>query len=188
MSIENSSRAVSALNRSLVALTASLLGSMAIASAAASAAPASRTVVRRSAHGAVVRTTSGAVVRTFSFTASRNSRTTTVVNIDTLLINARCDSTGNPVIFAFTSSSNADLFGRLFDGLGRLHTIRSSAFTSRSRGISLSPNTPSDYNSSGTVMFGNSKGQVVTVDYAFDNATTLAKLNVCTVYGSYIAS
>jgi hypothetical protein len=29
---------------------------------------------------------------------------------------------------------------------------------------------------------------VVTVDYAFDNSTTLAKPDVCTVYGSAIAS
>jgi hypothetical protein len=30
--------------------------------------------------------------------------------------------------------------------------------------------------------------KVVTINYAFDNATTLAKLNVCTVYGSVIAT
>ncbi len=188
--IQNPGGGSSALNpkRGLMALTAALLASMALAAVATSATPVNRTVVRRSAHGAVVRTTSGAVVKTFSFISRPNSRTTTVVNIDSLLINARCDSTGNPVIFAFTSANNADLFGRLFDGQGRLHTIRNSAFTRRSQGVSLAPNTPSDFNSSGTVMFENSGGQVVTVNYAFDNATTLARINVCTVYGSIIAS
>jgi hypothetical protein len=33
-----------------------------------------------------------------------------------------------------------------------------------------------------------SDGKVVTVSYAFDNSTTLAKQNVCTVYGSFVAS
>ena len=37
-------------------------------------------------------------------------------------------------------------------------------------------------------MFESSTGQVVTVDYAFDNATTLDHANVCTAYGSVIAS
>ena len=62
--------------------------------------------------------TAGAVSKTFSFIGKPNSSTTTLVNVDSLLINARCDATGKPVIFAFTSASSADLFGRIFDGLG----------------------------------------------------------------------
>ena len=61
--------------------------------------------------------------KTFSFIGKPNSSTTTLVNVDSLLINARCDATGKPVIFAFTSASSADLFGRIFDGLGRLHIV-----------------------------------------------------------------
>jgi hypothetical protein len=129
-----------------------------------------------------------AVTKTFSFTGKSNSKTTTIVNIDSLLINARCDSRGNPVIFAFSSSDNADLFGRMFDGLGRVHIIKNSTFTNKSKGVSLSPSASGDFDSSGTVMFGTSDGKVVTVDYAFDNSTTFNHLNVCTVYGSVIAT
>jgi hypothetical protein len=131
--------------------------------------------------------TTGPVTKTFSFIGKANSKTTTLVNVDSLLINARCDSRGNPVIFAFSSASNADLFGRMFDGLGRLHIIRDSSFTKKTKGLSLSTTT-GDFDSTGTVMFEVSNGKVVTVNYAFDNSTTLAKLNVCTVYGSVIAT
>jgi hypothetical protein len=131
---------------------------------------------------------SGPATKTFSFIGKANSKTATLVNVDSLSINARCDSRGNPVIFAFTSASNADLFGRMFDGLGRLHIIKNSAFTKKSKGVSLSPNVAGDFNSSGTVMFEASTGKVVTLNYAFDNATTLNKQNVCTVYGSVIAT
>jgi hypothetical protein len=131
---------------------------------------------------------SGPATRTFSFIDKANSKTTTLVNVDSLLINARCDSSGSPVIFAFTSASTADLFGRMFDGFGRGHIIKNSAFTKQSKGVSLSPSVSGDYNSSGTVMFESSNGAVVTVNYAFDNSTTLGKMNVCTVYGSVIAT
>ena len=127
------------------------------------------------------------VTRTFSFIGKPGSRTSTVFNIDGLLVNARCDSRGNPVIFAFSSVSRADLFGRIFDGLGRLHIIKNSAFTRTSRGVGLSPSS-GDFDSTGAVLFEVSTGTVVTVSYAFDNATTLAKQRVCTVYGSFIAS
>ena len=133
-------------------------------------------------------TVSGPVTKTFSFIAKPNSKAVTVVNVDSLLINARCDPNGSPVIFAFTSASSADIFGRMFDGFGRGHIIKNSAFTKSSKGVSLSPAVSGDYNSSGTVMFETSTGKVVTVNYAFDNATTLAKQNVCTVYGSVIAT
>lgn len=130
---------------------------------------------------------SSAVTRTFSFIGTANSKTMTVVSIDSLLINARCNAQGEPVIFAFSSASNADLFGRFFDGLGRLHIIKNSSFTKKSKGVSLSA-TSGDFDSTGTVLFETFNGKVVTVDYAFDNSTTLAKRNVCTVYGSMTAT
>jgi hypothetical protein len=93
------------------------------------------------------KTSAGPVTKTFSFVGPRGSKTVNVVNIDGLTIN-RCGSGGQPVIFAFTNAPKADIFGRIFDGTGRL----------------------------------------VTVQYAFDNATTLGKQNVCTVFGSVVAS
>ena len=38
------------------------------------------------------------------------------------------------------------------------------------------------------ITFEQQQGKVVTINYAFDNATTLNKRNVCTVFGSYVAS
>jgi hypothetical protein len=131
--------------------------------------------------------TANAVAKTFSFVGKPNSSTTTLVNVNSLLINARCDSTGKPVIFAFSSASSADLFGRIFDGLGRLHVVKNSSFTKASKGVQLSTNS-GDFDATGTVLFETSNGKVVTVNYAFDNSTTLSKQNVCTVYGSVIAS
>jgi hypothetical protein len=127
------------------------------------------------------------VTRTFSFIGAPGSRTVTVVNIDSLLINARCNTSGNPVIFAFTSAGAADLFGRVFDGLGRLHIIKNTSFTRASKGVGLSTSS-GDFDSTGTVLFEVSNGTVVTVNYAFDNSTTLVRRNVCTVFGSLIAS
>jgi hypothetical protein len=130
----------------------------------------------------------GPVSKTFSFIAKANSKTSNVVsNIDGLTINARCNGSGEPVIFAFSSVKNGDLFGRMFDGLGRLHLIKNSSFTSSSKGVQLSANS-GDFDATGTVLFESSNGKTVTFNYAFDNATTLAKSNVCTVYGSFIAS
>lgn len=150
-----------------------------IASAVVLAVPAAATSRRL---GSV-----GAVTRTFSFIARANSKTVTVVNINGMLVNARCDAGGNPVIFAFSSARNADLFGRLFDGLGRVYIIKDSAFTKGSKGVFLSPSR-ADYDSTGSVLFETSSGAVVTIAYAFDNATTLARLPFCTVYGSLVAS
>jgi len=62
----------------------------------------------------------GPATRTFSFIGGAKSKTVTLVNADSLLINARCNAQGEPVIYAFSSSQNADLFGRFYDGLGRL--------------------------------------------------------------------
>ena len=131
--------------------------------------------------------TTGAVTRTFSFIGKANSKTATVVNIDSLLINARCDARGNPVVFAFSSSTNADLFGRLFDGLGRIHIIKNSSFTNKLKGVSLTP-ASGDFDSTGIVLFETSTGAVVSVNYALDNSTTLGKLSVCTVYGTVVAT
>lgn len=132
-------------------------------------------------------TTTGAVTRTFSFIGKANSKTVTLVNIDSLLINARCNAGGSPVIFGFSSAPNADLFGRIFDGLGRIHIIKTSSFTNKNKGVSLSPSS-GDFDSTATLLFETSSGKVVTVNYAFDNSTTLNKLDVCTVYGSFIAT
>ena len=131
--------------------------------------------------------TSNPVTKTFSFIGKANSKTSNIVNIDSLLINARCSSSGSPVIFAFSSAQKADLFGRFFDGQGRLHIIKNSSFVKGSSGVALYPSS-NDFDASGTVLFEVSDGTVVTVNYAFDNSTTLAKQNVCTVYGSYVAS
>lgn len=128
-----------------------------------------------------------AVSKTFSFIAKANSKTTTLVNVDSLLINARCSPNGSPVIFAFSSATSADLFGRIFDGFGRLHIVRNSSFTKTSKGEQLSTNS-GDFDGTGTLLFETSTGKVVTVNYAFDNSTTLSKQDVCTVYGSLIAS
>jgi hypothetical protein len=137
--------------------------------------------------GAASAITSNPVAKTFSFIGKPGSKTSTLVNIDSLLINARCSTNGSPVIFAFSSAQKADLFGRIFDGLGRLHIVKNSSFVKGSSGVALSTSS-GDFDATGTVLFEVSDGTVVTVNYAFDNSTTLAKQNVCTVYGSYIAS
>jgi hypothetical protein len=137
--------------------------------------------------GAASAITSNPVTKTFSFIGKPGSKTSTLVNIDSLLINARCSANGSPVIFAFSSAQKADLFGRIFDGLGRLHIVKNSSFVKGTSGVPLSTSS-GDFDATGTVLFEVSDGTVVTVNYAFDNSTTLAKQNVCTVYGSYIAS
>lgn len=131
--------------------------------------------------------TSSAVTRTFSFIGKPGSKTATLVNIDSLLINARCDSSGRPLVFAFTSASNADIFGRIFDGSGRVHILHNTSFNSKTKGIQLSPSS-NDFDSTGSVLFETSSGKVVTVNLAFDNSTTLGGQNSCTVFGSFIAT
>ena len=156
--------------RRLVAVTASI-GALAAIGAASASADVS----------------SGAVTKTFSFIAKPSSSTGTLVNIDSLLINARCDSSGRPLVFAFTSAPSADIFARVFDGYGRVHILKNTTFTNKTKGIQLSP--PSnDFDATGSVLFETSTGKVVTVNIAFDNSTTLNKQNVCTVFGSLIAS
>ena len=156
--------------RRLVAVTASI-GALAAIGAASASADVS----------------SGAVTKTFSFIAKPSSSTTTLVNIDSLLINARCDASGRPVVFAFTSAPRADIFGRIFDGYGRVHILKNTSFTNKTKGIQLSP-LSGDFDATGSVLFETSTGKVVTVNIAFDNSTTLVKQNVCTVFGSFIAT
>ena len=170
--------------RSLAALAVSIVA-LVLAAAGTSGATTPRAHVTSTARGTVA--VSSAVTRTFSFIGKPNSGTTTLFNIDGLLINARCGGNGSPIIFAFSEASNADLFGRVFDGLGRIHIVKNSAFTKASKGVGLYPSS-GDYDSTGTVLFEDSNGKVVTVNYAFDNATTLNRTNVCTVYGSYLAT
>jgi hypothetical protein len=128
----------------------------------------------------------GPVTKTFSFIGKPNSSTKTVINIDQFVVNARCDRGGAPVIFGFTTAGTADLFGRVFDGLSRLHIIKNTTFNKKSS-VLLST-TSGDFDSTGTLLFETSTGTVVTVQYAFDNSTTLGRQNLCTVFGSYIAS
>jgi hypothetical protein len=129
-----------------------------------------------------------AVTKTFSFIAKPSSATSTVVNIDSLLINARCDSSGRPVVFAFsTTTGPADIFGRIFDGYGRVHIFKHTSFTSKTKGIQLSP-LSGDFDATGSVLFETSTGKVVTVNIALDNSPTLVGQKVCTVFGSAIAT
>jgi hypothetical protein len=128
-----------------------------------------------------------AVTRTFFYTAKPGSSTKTLFSANQLTVNARCDSNGNPVVFAFSSANNADIFVRVFDGFGRLHTFKSTSFNRSNKGMRLS-SVSNDFDSTGTALFGTATGNVVTVNYAFDNATTMNGLNICAVYGSYVAS
>jgi len=128
-----------------------------------------------------------AVTKTFSFIGKPGSKTATLLNIDSLLINARCDSSGRPVIFAFTSANTADILGRIFDGLGRVHILDNTSFSKKTKGMQLSP-TSGDFDATGSLLFESSTGAVVTVNLAFDNSTTLGNQNLCTVFGSFIAT
>jgi hypothetical protein len=139
------------------------------------------------AAGAGSASAASAVVRTFSFIGKPSSGGgKVIVNIDGLVLNARCNSSGEPVIFAF-SNTDADLFGRAFDGYGRLSSIKQSAFVKGNPGVLLSVHS-GDFDASGNVVYETVAGKVVSVNYAFDNSTTLARRNLCTVYGSFIAT
>jgi hypothetical protein len=156
-----------------------------IASVGTSSASTDHSAAPTGGHHATV-ASAGSVTRTFSFIGPRGSKTVTVVNIDGLTINARCNTSGAPVIFAFSGAAQADILGRVFEGQGRLHSIHNTSF---GKGVSVQLSTSSgDFDASGSVLFETSAGKVVTVTYAFDNATTLGKQNVCTVYGSFVAS
>ncbi len=128
------------------------------------------------------------VTRTFSFIGKPGSKTVTLINnIDQFTINARCTSNGSPLVFAFSKAPAADIFSRVFDGLGRLHVQKNTAFNSSTRGLQLSPSS-NDFDSTGTVLFETLSGKVVTVNIAFDNSTTLGRRSLCTVFGSFFAT
>lgn len=171
--------------RSIVALSVSML---AVGGAAAGTASAhgEHATVKTTVHRAIVKGTAGPVTRTFSFIGAPGSKTTNVVSIDGLTINARCGTAGQPVIFAFSSVAKSDILGRIFDGLGRLHVVHNTSFGPN---VSVALSTTSgDFDASGSVLFETPAGKVVTINYGFDNATTLGKQKVCTVFGSAIAS
>jgi len=130
----------------------------------------------------------GPITKTFSFIAApgQPAKGKVIVNLDGLTINARCNPAGEPVIYAF-SSGDADLFGHIFDGYGRLSAIKQSRFTKSNKGVLLSVNN-GDFDASGQVDYETWTGKVVTVQYGFDNSTTLNNRKVCTVYGSAVAS
>jgi hypothetical protein len=128
-----------------------------------------------------------AVTKTFSFIGKPGSKTSTLMNIDNFAMNARCDTHGLPIVYAFSSANAGDLFGNFVDGAGRTHLIHNTSFAKGNKGVLVS-SPSSDQDSSGILLFENSNGKVVTVNYAFDNSTTLNKQNLCTVYGSYVAS
>ncbi len=133
------------------------------------------------------RATSGALTRAFSLIDKPNSKAVTLVNTDGLLINARCNSRGQPVVFAFTSAASSDLLGRIFDGQGRIHIVHNTDFTKRTPGVALYPSS-GDYDTTGTVLFEDISSRVVSVDYALDDSTTLSGRHVCTVYGTLTAT
>lgn len=171
--------------RVICALTLSTVAMTAVAAGTASAR-SERATVKTSVHAATVKGTAGPVTRTFSFTGPSGSKTANVVSIDGLTINARCGTGGQPVIFGFSSVAGSDLLGRIFDGLGRAHIIHNTSF---GPGVSVPLSTSSgDFDASGSVLFETPAGKVVTVAYGFDNAPTLGKQKVCTVFGSAIAS
>jgi hypothetical protein len=170
-------RGIGALSVSIVAMTAA---------AGTASARSDHATVKARVHAATVKGSAGPVTRTFSFIGPAGSKTATVVSIDGLTINARCGTAGQPVIFAFSSAAKSDILGRIFDGLGRLHSIHNTSFDP---GVSVALSTSSgDFDASGSVLFETPTAKVVTVSYGFDNATTLGKQKVCTVFGSAIAS
>jgi hypothetical protein len=128
-----------------------------------------------------------AVTKTFSYIAKPSSKTLTLVNIDSLLINGRCDASGRPVVFAFSSAPRADIFAHIFDGYGRVHIVKNTSFTNKTKGTQLSPSS-GDFDASGSVLFETTTGSVVTVNIAFDNSTTLVGQKLCTIFGSVIAT
>ncbi len=171
--------------RSIAALIVSMLA-VAVAAAGTAGASSGHATVKTTVHRAIVKGTAGPVTRTFSFIGAPGSKTANIVSIDGLTINARCGTAGQPVIFAFSSVAKSDILGRIFDGLGRVHVIHNTSFGPN---VSVALSTTSgDFDASGSVLFEAPTGKVVTVNYGFDNATTLGKQNVCTVFGSAIAS
>ncbi|MBV8220242.1 MAG: hypothetical protein JO325_17375 [Solirubrobacterales bacterium] len=171
--------------RGKTALMVSIIALVAVATGAASAS-ARQATAKTTVHAAIVKGTAGPVTRTFSFIGPRGSKTVNVVSVDGLTINARCGTAGQPVIFGFSSVAKSDILGRIFDGRGRVHIIHNTSFGPN---VSVPLSTSSgDYDASGSILFETPASKVVTISYGFDNATTLGNQNVCTVFGSLIAS
>ena len=171
--------------RGITGLIVSMLA-LAVATAGPASANNKHASVKATVHRGVVKGTAGSVTRTFSFIGAPGSKTANVVGIDGLTINARCGTAGQPVIFAFSSVTGSDILGRIFDGLGRLHVVHNTSFGPK---VSVALSTSSgDFDASGSILFETRAGKVVTVNYGFDNATTLGKQRVCTVFGSTVAS
>ena len=124
---------------------------------------------------------------TFAFQGGKGSALRTLLNVNGLTIRARCNSAGSPQITATTSSNNADLFGHVITGHGRVHAIADDAFH---KGVTanLVAGVTGDPDASGSVQYQIGSGKLVTVNYSFDNARTLNGTNVCTVYGSSLSS
>lgn len=159
---------------------------VAVAAAETASANGEHATGKTTVHGTTVKGTAGPVTRTFSFIGAPGSKTANIVSIDGLTINARCGTAGQPVIFAFSSVAKSDILGHVFDGLGRVHIVHNTSFGPK---VSVALSTTSgDFDASGNVLFETPTGKVVTVNYGFDNATTLGKQKVCTVFGSAIAS
>jgi hypothetical protein len=170
--------------RGMAALIVSV-SALVIAAAGTASAHSGGKTAKTTVHRAT-KTSVGPATKNFSFIGPRGSKTVNIVNIDGLTINARCGTSGQPVIFAFSSAATADIFGRIFDGAGRLHTIHNTSFT---KGVSVQLSTSTnDFDATGAALYETSTGKVVTVQYALDNATTLGKQNVCTVFGTAVAS
>jgi hypothetical protein len=169
------------------ALPALIVSLIALVVAAAGVSSANSPPARAKITRATTAAGAGPATKTFSFIGKPGSKTSTLVNVDQFLINARCGTGGQPVIFAFSSSNSGDIFGHIVDGLGRLHNLHDTTFSKGTKGVSI--NTSSgDFDASGNILFESGIGKVVTVTYAFDNATTLNKQNVCTVFGSVTAT
>ena len=171
--------------RGIAALIVSIVA-VAVAATGTASASSDHPTVKTKVHRAIVKGNAGPVTRTFSFIGPLGSKTANIVSINGLTINARCGSGGQPVIFAFSGVAKSDIFGRIFDGLGRLHVIHNTSFGPH---VSVALSTSSgDFDASGSVLFETPTGKVVTVSYGFDNATTLGQQKLCTVFGSAIAS
>jgi hypothetical protein len=171
--------------RGIAGLIVSMLA-VAVTAAGTASASSERATAKTTVHRAIVKGTAGPVTRTFSFIGPPGSKTANIVSIDGLTINARCGTAGQPVIFAFSSVAKSDILGHVFDGLGRVHIVHNTSFGPK---VSVALSTTSgDFDASGSVLFETPTGKVVTVSYGFDNATTLGKQKVCTVFGSAIAS
>ncbi len=130
-----------------------------------------------------------AVTRTFSFIgeAELQDRDRCSTTFDGLVINARCTRTArrscsrSPGRPPPTSSPGCST-----EPVG-CTSMKNTSFTNKTKGIQLSPSN-NDFDSTGSVLFETLTGQVVTVNIAFDNSTTLVRRNLCTVFGSYIAT